>query len=255
MNVLIIEDEARSARELVQLIAAADAGVRVVAILESVEQGVTWLSTNLQPDLIFSDIQLTDGSSFSIFEQVAITCPIVFTTAFDDYLMDAFETNAISYLLKPITREKVEGALQKLRMLRGVGASGVASPPETASMQALLKQLRQPYKSTILVNLREKIIPVLTRDIAYFYMEHQVVEVCTLQQQKYFMTGSMDELEKMMDPELFFRANRQFLIGRGAIASAERFFSRKLVVKLNVPTAEAVVVSKAKASEFLNWLA
>lgn len=245
MNVLIIEDEARSARELVQLIAAADAGVRVVAILESVEQGVAWLSTNGQPDLIFSDIQLTDGSSFSIFERVGITCPLIFTTAFDDYLMDAFETNAISYLLKPITKEKVEGALQKLKMLRG----------ETASVQALLKQLRQPYKSTILVNLREKIIPVQTRDIAYFYMEHQVVEVCTLQQQKYFMTGSMDELEKMMDPELFFRANRQFLIGRGAIASAERFFSRKLVVKLNVPTAEDVIVSKAKASEFLHWLA
>ena len=251
MNALIIEDEARSARELVQLIAAADASVRVVAILESVEQGVAWLSSNPQPDVIFSDIQLTDGSSFAIYGEVAISCPIIFTTAFDDYLMDAFETNAISYLLKPITQEKVEGALQKLKMLRGRGEP----EPDRAAMQRLLKQLRQPYKSTILVNLREKIIPVLTRDIAYFYMEHSVVEVCTLQQQKYFMTGSMDELEKMMDPEQFFRANRQFLISRAAIASAERFFSRKLVIKLSVPTAEAVVVSKAKASEFLSWLA
>jgi two-component system LytT family response regulator len=118
-----------------------------------------------------------------------------------------------------------------------------------------LKQYRQSYKSTILVNLREKIIPVLARDIAYFYMEHSVVEVCTLVQQKYFMTGSMDELEKTMDPELFFRANRQFLVSRAAIANAERSFSRKLVVRLSVPTAEAVVVSKAKASEFLSWLA
>jgi DNA-binding LytR/AlgR family response regulator len=182
---------------------------------------------------------------------VAITCPIVFCTAFDDYLMDAFETNAISYLLKPVTKEKVEGALQKLRLLRG----GVGREPEQAAVQNLFKQLRQPYKSTILVNLREKIIPVLTRDIAYFYMEHSVVEVCTLQQQKYFITGSMDELEKTMDPELFFRANRQFLVGRAAIANAERSFSRKLAVKLSVPTAEAVVVSKAKASEFLHWLA
>ena len=251
MNVLIIEDEARSAKELVQLIAAADASVRVVAMLESVEQGVAWLSSNPQPDLIFSDIQLTDGSSFAIFQRVAITCPIVFCTAFDDYLMDAFETNAISYLLKPVTKEKVEGALQKLRLLRG----DAGREPEQPGVQNLFKQLRQPYKGTILVNLREKIIPVLTRDIAYFYMEHSLVEVCTLQQQKYFITGSMDELEKTMDPELFFRANRQFLVGRAAIANAERFFSRKLVVKLSVPTAEPVVVSKAKASEFLHWLA
>jgi two-component system response regulator LytT len=250
MNVLIIEDEARSAKELVQLIAAADAGMRVIAILESVEQGLTWLAANPHPDLIFSDIQLTDGSSFDIFRRVAITCPIVFCTAFDDYLMDAFETNAISYLLKPVTKEKVEGALQKLRLLRGGNREH-----GQADVQSLLKQLKQPYKSTILVNVREKIIPVATRDIAYFNMGHSVVEVCTLQQQKYFTTGSMDELEKTMDPELFFRANRQYLIGRAAIANAERSFSRKLMVKLIVPTAEAIVVSKAKASEFLHWLA
>ncbi|HEV2480372.1 MAG TPA: LytTR family DNA-binding domain-containing protein [Puia sp.] len=250
MNVLIIEDEARSAKELVQLIAAADAGVRVIAILESVEQGVAWLAANPNPDLIFSDIQLTDGSSFDIFQRVPITCPIVFCTAFDDYLMDAFETNAISYLLKPVTREKVEGALQKLRLLRGGDRED-----GQAGVQSLLRRLKQPYKSTILVNLREKIIPVATRDIAYFYMEHSVVEVCTLQQQKYFITGSMDELEKTLDPELFFRANRQYLIGRAAIASVERSFSRKLMVKLTVPTRETVVVSKAKASEFLGWLA
>ena len=248
MNVLIIEDEARSAKELVQLIAAADASLRVIAILESVEQGVAWLTTNPHPDLIFSDIQLTDGSSFDIFQRVPITCPLVFCTAFDDYLMDAFETNAISYLLKPVTKEKVAGALQKLRLLRGEESPQVG-------VQSLLKQLKQPYKSTILVNVREKIIPLAARDIAYFYMEHSVVEVCTLQQQKYFITGSMDELEKTMDPELFFRANRQYLIGREAVANAERSFSRKLTVKLTVPTAEAIVVSKAKASEFLHWLA
>ena len=244
MNVLIIEDEARSAKELVQLVAAADAGLRVVAILESVEQGVAWLSVNPHPDLIFSDIQLTDGSSFDIFRRLTVSCPIIFVTAFDDYLMDAFETNAISYLLKPVTKEKVEGALGKLRVLRGEG-----------SVENLLSQLKQPYKNTLLVNMREKIIPVAVRDIAYCYSEHSVVEVCTLQQQKYFITVSMDELEKTLDPELFFRANRQFLVGRAAIANAERAFSRKLTVRLTVPTAEEIVVSKAKASEFLHWLA
>jgi two-component system, LytTR family, response regulator LytT len=251
MKALIIEDEALSARELVQLITAADADIRIAATLDSVEQSLAWFDANPQPDLIFSDIQLTDGLSFDIFNKVNIACPIIFCTAFDEYLLNAFETTAISYLLKPITKEKVQAGLGKLKTLR----AGFQQETTNLPLQNLLKLLRQPYKSTVLVNLREKIIPVQTRDIAYFYMEQTVVEVCTTHNHKYFMTSSLDEIEKMTDPEFFFRANRQFLINRSAIDNAERFFSRKLVVKLSVPTPETVVVSKAKASEFLHWLA
>jgi two-component system response regulator LytT len=251
MNVLIIEDERLSARELIQLIKAVDPGISIAATLESVEQALAWFASNPQPDLIFSDIQLTDGLSFEIYHKVDIACPIIFCTAFDEYLMNAFETTAISYLLKPITREKVAGALGKLNTLK----TGLQKDPMAFPIQNLLKLLRQPYKSTILVSLREKIIPLPTKDIAYFYMEQTVVEVCTAQNHKYFMTNSLDEIEKMTDPELFFRANRQFLINRNAIENAERFFSRKLVVKLKADTPETIVVSKAKASEFLAWLA
>jgi DNA-binding LytR/AlgR family response regulator len=250
MKVLIIEDEALSARELIQLITAADSDIHIVATLESVEQSLAWLEVNPQPDLIFSDIQLTDGLSFEIYHKVNITCPIIFCTAFDEYLMNAFETTAISYLLKPITKEKVTGALGKLNTLK----TGLQKESPDISMQKLLRLLRQPYKSTILVSLREKIIPVQTEDIAYFYMEQTVVEVGTTRNQKYFMTSSLDEIEKMTDPGLFFRANRQFLINRNAVENAERFFSRKLVIKLKVDTPETIVVSKAKASEFLHWL-
>ncbi|HEY0177590.1 MAG TPA: LytTR family DNA-binding domain-containing protein, partial [Pedobacter sp.] len=164
--------------------------------------------------------------------------------------MNAFETNAISYLLKPITKEKVSAALQKLKTLQ----RNFENENGNLSVQNLIKQLKQPYKSTILVNQRDKFIPLLARDIAYFYMEHTIVEVGTVRHQNYFMTASLDELEKMVDPEQFFRANRQYLINRSAISNAERFFSRKLVVKLTVPTNETIVVSKAKASEFLHWL-
>jgi two-component system, LytTR family, response regulator LytT len=251
MKVLIIEDEGLSARELIQLIKAVDPGISIAATLESVEQALAWFASNPQPDLIFSDIQLTDGLSFEIYHKVDIACPIIFCTAFDEYLMNAFETTAISYLLKPITREKVAGALGKLNTLK----TGLQKDPMAFPIQNLLKLLRQPYKSTILVSLREKIIPLPTKDIAYFYMEQTVVEVCTAQNHKYFMTNSLDDIEKMTDPELFFRANRQFLINRNAIENAERFFSRKLVVKLKADTPETIVVSKAKASEFLAWLA
>jgi two-component system response regulator LytT len=250
MNALIIEDEAGSARELRQLIGSADSAINVIAMLESVEESLLWFGSHEQPDVIFSDIQLADGLSFEIYEKIQISCPIIFCSAYDSYLMNAFETNAISYLLKPITKEKVGAALQKLKKLQNSFEKEI----ENISIKNLIKQFRQPYKSTILVNLREKYIPVLTRDIAYFYMEHTVVEVGTLQHQNYFVTTSLDELEKLVDPELFFRANRQFLINRSAIANAERFFSRKLVIKLNVPTSETIVVSKAKASEFLHWL-
>jgi two-component system, LytTR family, response regulator LytT len=251
MNVLIIEDEGLSARELIQLIKAVDPGISIAATLESVEQALAWFASNPQPDLIFSDIQLTDGLSFEIYHKIDITCPIIFCTAFDEYLMNAFETTAISYLLKPITREKVAAALGKLNTLK----TGLLKDPMAFPIQNLLKLLRQPYKSTILVSLREKIIPLPTKDIAYFYMEQTVVEVGTAQNRKYFMTNSLDDIEKMTDPELFFRANRQFLINRNAIENAERFFSRKLIVKLKADTPETIVVSKAKASEFLAWLA
>lgn len=252
MKVLIIEDELRSARELEKMIIAIDPAMQVIGTLESVEETLAWFAVNAQPDLIFSDIQLADGLSFEIYEKIRITCPIIFCSAFDEYLMHAFETNAISYLLKPVTREKVAAALNKLKTLK----AGFEQEPGAgdSAVQNLIKHLHQPYKNTILVNLREKIIPVLVRDIAYFYMEHTVVEAGTTQNQKYFMTGSLDELEKMVDPQQFYRANRQFLINRAAIANAERFFSRKLVVRLTVPTNESIVVSKAKASEFLHWL-
>ena len=251
MKALIIEDEAGSAKELSQVINGIDPSIRILSILESVEDALLWFDEHEQPDVIFSDIQLADGLSFEIYAKVHVTCPIIFCSAFDTYLMNAFESNAISYLLKPITKEKVAAALQKLKTLQ---KNFEQDNGGNMAIQNLLKQLKQPYKSTILVNLREKFIPVLTKDIAYFFMEHTVVEVATVQHQNYFMNTSLDELEKMVYPEQFYRANRQYLINRAAIANAERFFSRKLVVKLTVPTTESIVVSKAKASEFLHWL-
>jgi two-component system LytT family response regulator len=164
--------------------------------------------------------------------------------------LHAFDTNAVSYLLKPITREKVAKALDKFSLMKAAFDKG----PAPQNLQHLLQQLPPSYKTALLVHQQEKIIPLPVKEIAFFYLDHNLITVTTLNNQRYFLTTTLDELEKLVDPALFYRANRQFLIGRHGILNAERFFARKLVVKLQVPAPEVIVVSKAKASEFLHWL-
>ena len=250
LKVLIIEDEAKAARALSQLLLQLDDTIEVMAILDSVETAVPWFASHQQPDLIFSDIQLADGVCFDLYRQVTITSPIVFCTAFDEYLMKAFDMNAVSYLLKPITIEKLEKALDKYHTMR------TAFQPEQHMQQltGLMQQLQVQYKTALLVYQKEKIIPVQVKDIAFFYLDNTLIHIVTLTHQKYFLTATMDELEQWLDPAQFYRANRQFIINRQSVASAERFFARKLVAKLLVDTPETIVVSKAKASAFLQWL-
>lgn len=250
INVLIIEDEAKAARELAATLLNIDDDIRVLATLDSIEQAVLWFNANPPADLIFSDIQLADGLCFEIFHEVKIQTPVVFCTAFDEYLMTAFDTNAVSYLLKPITREKLEKALDKFHAMK----SAFEKEENGKRLSGLLQQLHYSYKTTLLVHQKEKIIPVQIRDIAFFYLERSMVAITTLGRQKYHLAATLDELEKTIDPSIFYRANRQFLVNRAAIVNAERFFARKLVARLSVDTPEPVIVSKAKASEFLQWL-
>lgn len=249
-RVLIIEDEAKSARELASLLPDIDAGIEVLATFDSVEQTIAWFRDNSQPDLIFSDIQLADGLCFDIYNHVAIQSPIIFCTAFDEYLMEAFDTHAVSYLLKPITRDKIEKALDKFRSLKSV----FEQQQEKQKLTSLLRQVSHSYKTAMLVYQKEKIIPVQVKDIAFFYLDRTIVNITTLNGQRYYLSAKLDELEKVLDPAIFCRANRQFLVNRTAIANAEKFFARKLVIKLTVNTPENIIVSKAKASEFLHWL-
>ena len=250
MRILIIEDETKAARELEKLLQEVDAAIEVVGKIDSVENACNWLANNEHPDVIFSDIQLADGLFFDIYQQIEIKSPVVFCTAFDMYMMDAFETNAISYLLKPINREKVEKALVKLESLK------TAFAPEKSRLEInrLMQQLKQPYKKALLVSQGEKIIPINVNDIACFYVDKMIVVITTLSNIEYLLSATLDEVEKIVDPALFFRANRQFIVHRNAIISAERHFARKLVVRLSCKTKESIMVSKAKAQEFLDWL-
>ncbi len=250
INVLIIEDEAKAARELANMLTLIDDTINIITILDSIEQSLQWFSQNKQPDLIFSDIQLADGLCFEIYQKIQVKSPVIFCTAFDEFLMNAFDTNAVSYLLKPITKERIEKALDKFHSLR----SAFEKEKNNTNLSELLQQLKFNYKTALLVNQLEKIIPIQVKDIAFFYLDKTMINITTLNNQKYYLSSALDDVEKMIDPAMFYRANRQFLINKNAIANAERFFARKLVARLKVDTPETIVVSKAKASEFLQWL-
>ncbi|MFC6099997.1 LytR/AlgR family response regulator transcription factor [Olivibacter domesticus] len=250
MKILIIEDEINAAKELERILLNQDTTHEVLAILDSVEASIDFLERKNPPDLIFSDIQLADGMCFEIYREVPVKSPIIFCTAYDEYMLDALETNAVSYILKPITEEAVAKAIEKFKRLK----SAFEPAATTRSIEKLGQQLKYTYKKTLLVEQREKIIPLPVSDIAYLYLEHAVIKIATLKGQQYFITSTLDELERMLDPESFYRANRQFIINRLAIASIERFFSRKLISKLVVETPETIVISKANSSDFLRWL-
>lgn len=250
MKILIIEDELNAARELERILVRLDPSNTVLAILDTVEASIEFLKGNNLPELIFSDIQLADGMCFDIYREAPVKNPIIFCTAYDEYMLDAFETNAVSYLLKPITGEAVVQAMEKYQRMK----SAFEPIAATRSIEKMGQQLKYIYKKTILVDQRENIIPLAVDDIAYLYLHNATIEIGTIKNQQYFMTSTLDELERMLDPELFYRANRQFIINKLAIVNVERFFSRKLIAKLAVKTPETIVVSKANASDFLRWL-
>jgi len=252
MRVLIIEDERKAAQELKSLVLSLKPEWVIADIIPSAGEAIGWLKENKMPDLIFSDIQLADAVSFDIFEQVKVNCPIIFCTAYDEYAIKAFETSSIDYLLKPLDKTKLEKALQKLDKMKSLFSS--APGISYLDIGQLIGQLSSAVNKTILVHHKEKIIPVNYADVAYFYYGQGVVAIKLNNGNSYHISQGMDELEASADPKLFYRANRQFLINRNAIRSIEKFFARKLVVKMNMDTPETLMVSKAKASDFLSWL-
>lgn len=252
MKILIIEDEIKTAKELERILLSFEGfNIEILAIIDSVEESLIYLNNNARPDLIFSDIQLADGLCFEIFYKISVKSPVIFCTAFDNYTMEAFDTNAVSYILKPVSVQSVQAALQKFKIMRES-----FEPVKAAdTINAIGQQLKSNYKITLLVEQREKIVPLKVANIAFFYLDTKnMVKITTLNSQRYFITSSLDELDSVLSPEQFYRANRQFLVNRDSIESVERYFSRKLVVKLSVEVPEIIIMSKAKASDFLRWL-
>lgn len=252
MKILIIEDERKAAQELKNILISLSPDYRIMDSLESVEDGVAWFASNTQPDLIFSDIQLADGLSFEIFRNLKTLPPIIFCTAFDEYALAAFEVNGIQYILKPITASKVQQSIERYLALRGSFINGTSNYP--VDLQKLIDSVRPSYKTTILVDFKEKIIPVRVDDVQFFFADRGVITISLANGQNYFLNDTLEDFEKSLDPSQFFRANRQFIVKRTAIKDIERYFARKLILKLKVPAPQEIVVSKVRASALLEWL-
>ncbi|MDP9076537.1 MAG: LytTR family DNA-binding domain-containing protein [Bacteroidota bacterium] len=252
MKIVIIEDEGVVADDLeLNIRKLVDEPLDIVQI-RSVKEGIAYFREAEAPDLIFSDIQLGDGLSFEIFVSGPVTVPVIFCTAYDEYALDAFKANGIDYILKPFTRQMLDGAVQKYRQLKKVFSTD--QTPQFEALMQLLAGKETQKAASVLVYHQDKIIPVNLEDIAMFYLANEVTHMLTFSGKTLYPNKTLDELEKLSG-NTFFRANRQFLVCRKAIIDVSSFFSRKLSLNLKVPFNEKVIVSKGKAAQFLNWLA
>lgn len=252
MKIVIIEDEVQTAWDLQNSIQQLHPDYNIVATLDSVEAGLEWFSQNAQPDLIFSDIQLGDGLAFEILQQVKLSCPVIFCTAYDEYALRAFQNNGVDYLLKPIKQESLKKSLDKFTLFKNPQTNNNSS-----MLQGLIEEITKnyrSYKSTFLVSFRDKMIPVNSNDILFFKITDDGVELCTKSNERYRLAWSLDQIELTVDPKLFYRANRQYLIACHAIKEVENYFERKLLIKSDPFIPETIIVSKAKSADFLKWL-
>ena len=249
MKALIIEDEVLAAQSLQKLVTEVAPETEIIGVLQSIEESVAWFNENPMPDLVFMDIHLADGSSFAIFERTQITCPIIFTTAYDEYALKAFEVSSIDYLLKPINRNDLTRAMNKFNALVGEKANN------NNAIETLLQQIgmKKNYKSCFLVPQRDKLIPLATSNIAYIYIEDKSVKTIALDEHVYYMSQTLDEIMNQLNPDDFFRANRQFIVSRKAIKDITVWFGNKLSLNLSVKVPEKIIISKAKVAEFKNW--
>ena len=251
MNILIIEDEIPAAKRLKELILECRPEAIILEVIDTVEDAVEWFGEHQEPDLVISDIQLADGVSFEIFEQIDIECPIVFATAYDQYAIKAFELNSIDYLLKPFSKETLMKSFEKFDKRNFTKSS---------SKEIDFTSLMQPhasgnlYKQRFLISKADAFIPLSANDIAYIFTEDKAVIIKTKEGSNYFINHSLDELETQLDPKQFFRLNRQFITSVSAISKIAQYFNGKLKIELEPKQEGEVIVSRAKTPVFKNWL-
>ena len=246
MKVLIIEDELRARKHMAKLLTTHFPQMEIVGETASVKDSVRWLSTHPAPDVIFMDVELSDGSSFDIFTRLDVPSPVIMTTAYDQYAVQAFEVNAVDYLLKPIGLEDLRRAISRV-------ASGEAAKPVSEVVRSILDQAR---KEKFLIRLNDRIVPVRTAEIAYFYSEDKNSYLVTLAGSSYVLDESLDAIAGSLNPSAFFRISRGCIISEGVIDSVSRLVGGRLRISLrrDIPTLTDFTVSRARVDDFLTWL-
>ncbi len=247
LKILIIEDEEPAAKRLHKLILEVTGQEAMPGHIVSVESGIRWFSENELPDLVFSDIQLSDGLSFSIFKAQQVSCPVIFTTAYDQYAIEAFKLNSIDYLLKPVKKEEMEAAFNKFK-----------KRSQTLDIEKLLQTLqpalKQAYKKRFVVRYGEHIKTIDIDEVAYFYTEDKINFLNTKEGRRYAIDFNLDMLDQMLDPQVFFRINRQYIIGIHSIAEMFSYSKSRVLVKLNPAAKHETIVSTERSADFKHWL-
>ncbi|WP_300604676.1 LytTR family DNA-binding domain-containing protein [Niabella sp.] len=253
MQVLIIEDELLLARQLKKILLEIDPAITVSAITHSVEESVQLLQQQPAPDLILMDVELADGQSFEIFQQVPVTAPVIFTTAYDEFALKAFKLNSIDYLLKPINKEELKTAIYKFRNTQY--QSGIAENVELLFEEIQkLQQQASGYRERFLVKQGTKMVSVDVATVAYFFSEGGLSYLRTEQEQKFIVDYTLDELERMLPPRHFFRANRKYILNSRSVIAIRPWFNQKLIAEIKPAVEEQVVISRDRAPLFKSWL-
>ena len=275
LRILLLEDEYPAAERLQHLLAQAEPTAQVLAVLDTVAGALAWLAAHPAPDLILSDIQLADGLSLDVFAQTVVRSPVIFTTAYNQYAIEAFQANSIAYLLKPIKLPELQAALAKLRawpttqvaagaaeaaLTPGAGAheTSFALPASALHLERLLDALprpQRPYKTRFLVRQGETLLPLLTTEVAWFQSRHDTTTLATPDGRRFVVDYTLEQLEALLDPTQFFRLNRQVLAQLPAVRRLVPHLGGKLLVELApVVAGGEVLVSKEKASAVKHWL-
>ena len=248
-RVIIVEDETAAVVNLRSMLAAVAGDVEVIAVLESVEETVEFFLSKPSADVVFMDIHLADGDSFRIFDRVDITIPIIFTTAYNEYALEAFKVNSIDYLLKPYKEEELRRALDKLQRL-----TASERVEQQRNREQMVATVQSAALQTMLVRYKDKIVPVNMDEVAFFYTYAERVTLTTLKGESYPVDKSLEALQQQLSDGKFFRANRQFIVSRTAVKDIAVWFGSRLALNLVVDTPERIIISKARVPEFKQWL-
>ena len=249
MNYIIIEDEQYNAELLKSIVEKYNATAQLMAILPSIQDSVEWLNEHSQPEVIFMDIRLADGLSFEIFKQIEIVSPVIFTTAYDEYALQAFKVYGAAYLLKPIVQEELEDALNKIKRIKPQFSGN-----DVEALMDMFRTQQKKYKTRFLLHFREtyKVIPV--EEIDYAFLEHKTVYFRLIDGSTIAVPYNLEELEEQLDPQFFFRVNRQYILHVNSIESMHKYFNEKTKIVLKRDRDAEVIVSRIKMPQFKLWL-
>jgi len=253
MKVIIIEDEKPAVEKLEEMLKRYDPGINVIGKFPSISKSVEWLSDiNNETDLIFLDIHLSDGLSFEIFKKIRVQKPIIFITAYDEYAIEAFKLNSIDYLLKPLKFEDLIRSIEKMKSMRAnLPESGQQIKLEELSMA--LSQFQRSYKTRFMVKVGEHIRTITTKDIYMFYAEGRTVYLITSEKKQYIIDYKLEDLEELLDTQMFFRVNRSFILNINAIEDVIVYSNSRLKIKPRIEFDKEIIVSREKVSYLKSW--